>query len=91
MKYVITTKNQLKKLRTLLVATPSIQKIIDMDGMTIDQGSVEIKSLKEVETNGNKSDVKLSDTTLNKKDDLALIMYTSGTTGNPKGLNLTNN
>ena len=82
---MITTKNQLKKLRTLLASTPSVQKIVDMDGMTIDDGSVGILSLKQVETNGSNSDIKLSDTTLNERDDIALIMYTSGTTGNPKG------
>ena len=82
---MITTKNQLKKLRTLLASTPSVQTIVDMDGMTIEDGSVDIVSLKQVESDGNKSSFKLSDTSLNKRDDMAVIMYTSGTTGNPKG------
>ncbi|CAG2178704.1 unnamed protein product, partial [Oppiella nova] len=59
-KYAITTKQQLIKLRSVLSQTPSIQKIIDMDGQSMGDGTVDIMSLKQVEMNGKKSDIKLS-------------------------------
>lgn len=93
--HVITSFDLLPKLKNLLPRMPKVEHIVffeslsgrraNLDGFP---SNVHVHSLSSIEQLGAHTE-KASDSSVKpRKDDIALIMYTSGSTGNPKGVML---
>ena len=91
-KYIMTSKSQLKKIRTILPETPLVEKVIVMDELP-EYGEKEIY-IGEIAKMGDKFLAEHFDEFKARyesvqPDDYANISYTSGTTADPKGILLT--
>ncbi len=85
-KVIIVSDNiQFKKLRNIILKNKFIKLVISFEN--IQDEKIEIKNIKEIFQNQNYLEKNLKDVNLSRSD-LACIIYTSGTQGNPKGVML---
>jgi long-chain acyl-CoA synthetase len=91
--YLLTSADQLSKVQKILGKLPNLKTIIVFTDKHTEKNLIDFKakasnlavfSFQEVEDIGQKAE-KIEKFTSPKKSDLAIIMYTSGSTGNPKG------
>ena len=92
-RYIMTSRNQLKKIRAILPQTPQVEKVIvfdEVDGGYQDKemGISEILRMGDHFLDAHSDEFTARFTSI-KPDDYANISYTSGTTADPKGILLT--
>ena len=82
---IVSDKLQFKKIKNLILKNKFIKAVISFE--SIEEDKIEITNIKKIFLETSYSEKSLNKINLNRKD-IACIIYTSGTQGNPKGVML---